>query len=139
MSRSWEDASELPAAQDDERGAGGMEGYAALGVATTGVSAAVTATLASACCIGPTIAPLVVSVLGVGGAAWAAGLKPYSPYLLVGALLLLGYGFWTVYRPRITSSGDRCAPAVPWPIRTVLWAALALWMVALLLNIFLRS
>ena len=34
-----------------------------------------------------------VSVLGVSGAVWAAGLKPYSPYILAGAGLLLAYGF----------------------------------------------
>src|SRR5215510_12858218 len=69
-----------------------------LGAAAAGAGSALVAVLASSCCV-PILAPLIVAVLGAGGAAWA-GLKPYSPYLLGGSLLLLLYGLWTVYRPR---------------------------------------
>ncbi len=67
-----------------------------LGAASTalvGVGTALSATLASACCVGPVAAPLVVAVLGAGGAAWATGLKPYSWILLAGSGQLLGYSF----------------------------------------------
>lgn len=55
-----------------------------------------TATAAVACCA-PIVSPLLVTVLGASGSVWVTGLKPYSPYLLVGSLALLGYAFWRVY------------------------------------------
>jgi hypothetical protein len=66
--------------------------YGALGAATAGAGSALAAVLASSCCVGPVIAPFVVAVLGASGAAWAAGLKPYSPYILAGSLAFLLYG-----------------------------------------------
>ena len=55
-----------------------------VGAAATSAGAAAIATAASACCI-PIVAPLVVTVLGASGAAWAAGLKPYSLHFLLGS------------------------------------------------------
>lgn len=66
------------------------------GAALAGAGAATGASLAAACCV-PVISPLVVTVLGVGSAVWFAGLKPYSPYLLVGSFVFLVYGFWSLY------------------------------------------
>ena len=105
-----------------------------LGVAATGAGAALVTTAATACCV-PVIAPLVVSVLGVSGAVWAAGLKPYSPYMLAASALLLGYGFWTVYRPRPASAGATCPVRRPRLPQIILWVAGALWLVALALNV----
>ena len=105
----------------------------AVGVAAAGAGAAALATAASACCV-PVIAPLVVAVLGAGGAAWAAGLKPYSLAILAGAGLLLAYGFWVVYRPRPVAGGEACPVRRPFTPRLVLWIALALWAVAASLN-----
>lgn len=65
----------------------------AIGAATSTTGAAVLATVASACCVGPVLAPVIVAVLGASGAAWAAGLKPYSPYIPGASLVLLVYGF----------------------------------------------
>lgn len=107
----------------------------AWGAATSGAGAAVLATAATACCA-PILAPLIVSVLGVGGAIWAAGLEPYSPYILAGAGLLLAYGFRTVYRRRPLPAGASCPARSPRSVRIVLWASGLLWVVALLLNIF---
>jgi hypothetical protein len=60
-----------------------------------GGGAALTATAVGACCI-PIVSPLLVSVLGVSGALWAAGLERYSGAMLAFAGVSLSYGFWTV-------------------------------------------
>ena len=88
------------------------------------------ATFASACCVGPAIAPIVVAVLGASGAAWAAGLKPYSPFLLGGSLLLLLYSFWTIYRPRVACADGSCPLGPPRAGRIVLWIAAFVWLAA---------
>jgi hypothetical protein len=109
--------------------------YGALGAATAGAGSALAAVLASSCCVGPVIAPFIVAVLGASGAAWAAGLKPYSPYILAGSLAFLLYGLWTVYRPRPVCSSEECPPGAGRGVKGVLWLALALWVFAALLNL----
>jgi len=42
------------------------------GAAVAGTGAAAASVVAGACCVGPTLAPAIVGVLGAGGAAWAA-------------------------------------------------------------------
>lgn len=54
----------------------------------------VTALAASACCIGP----VVFTLLGLGGAAFAVALEPYRPVFIGVTTLLLGSGFYLVYR-----------------------------------------
>lgn len=105
----------------------------AVGVAAAGAGAAALATAASACCV-PVIAPLIVAVLGAGGAAWAAGLKPYGLLILAAAGLLLTFGYWLVYRPRPAALGEACPVGRPLAPRLVLWIASALWVVAAFLN-----
>src|SRR5438093_12397459 len=78
----------------------GVPRNAGAAAAGSGIGAAVAAAVASTCCVGPVVTPVLVSVLGASGAARAAGLEPYGPYLLLGALPLLVYGFWIVYRRR---------------------------------------
>ena len=109
--------------------------YGALGAAAAGTGSALAAVLASSCCV-PILAPLLVAVLGAGGAAWAAGLKPYSPYLLAGSLALLLFGLWTVYRPRPACPPEGCPTGGGRGAKAVLWVALALWALAALLNLF---
>lgn len=105
------------------------------GAATGGAGAAVLATAATACCA-PVLAPLIVGVLGVGGAVWAAGLEPYSLYILAAAGLLLAFGFRTVYRRRPLPAAAACPARSPRSVRLVLWGSALLWVVALLLNLF---
>lgn len=113
----------------------------AAGAAIVGAGSALGATAASACCVGPVISPLLVSLLGASGAAWAASLKPYSLYLLGGAFLFLLYGFRSAYRRPVpcalgearTSSLTRTASPV-W-LRIVLWCSAALWIAALIINL----
>lgn len=109
--------------------------YAALGAAGAGAGSALAAVLASSCCAGPVLALLVFAALGASGAAWAAGLKPYSPYLLTGSFALLLYGLWTVYRPRPACSPAGCSTGVGRGVKAVLWASVALWLLAALLNL----
>jgi mercuric ion transport protein len=58
--------------------------------------------LASACCLGP----LVLSLLGVSGAAFAQRFEPLRPYLLVLTYGLLAGAFHLAYRPAPAA----CAP-----------------------------
>lgn len=107
-----------------------------VGAAATSASVAVVATAASACCV-PILAPLIVTVLGASGAAWAAGLKPYSLYFLFGSLVLLVFGFRSIYRRRLGSDGAVCSASNGRSSRlaqAVIWFALALWLVAATLN-----
>jgi mercuric ion transport protein len=111
--------------------------YSTLGAGVAGAGSALAAVLASSCCV-PVIAPLIVAVLGASGAAWAAGLKPYNPYILAGSLALLLYGMWTVYRPRPACSPEGCRTSgAGRGVKAVLWIALSLWTLAALLNLFL--
>jgi mercuric ion transport protein len=99
---------------------------AVIASAVGGLGAGLASTLAAVCCVGPA----VVSVLGVGGAVAAAGLRPYRTPLLLGSLLLLGLGFFLAYR----SARARSCPTRSGRVaRRVLWVSGALWLVALIL------
>lgn len=123
-------------ASSSRAGAGGH--LAAVGAALSGAGGAFVATAATACCSGPLLAPLIVGVLGASGAAWAAGLKPYSPWLLAGSAGMLGLGFWSSYRAAPScevvpsKQGQRTATIV----RGVLWISALLWIAAAAVNIF---
>src|SRR5260370_27952801 len=69
----------------------------AIGAAAAGTGAVLTATVASACCVGPAVAPIFLSVLGASGLALVAGLRPYSPWILLLSALLLAFSFRQVY------------------------------------------
>lgn len=105
-----------------------------LAVAATGAGAAVLATAASACCV-PVVAPLIIALFGVSGAVWAAGLKPYSPWILLVAGLFLVLGFWTVYRRRPAPAGVACPVKPARSPRIILWIAAVLWLGAFFLNL----
>jgi hypothetical protein len=109
--------------------------YGTLGAASAGAGSALAAVVASSCCVGPVIAPLIVAALGASGAAWAAGLKPYSPYILAGSLAFLLFGLWTVYRPRPACPPERGPAGAGRGVKAVLWVAVALWVLAVTLNL----
>lgn len=71
--------------------------------ALAGAGAAATSAAAAACCV-PVVSPLLVGAVGASGAVWLAGLRPWAPYLLGGAFLLLAYAYWSLRR------ASRCAP-----------------------------
>lgn len=110
---------------------------AAAGMAASGTGAAAVATVATVCCTGPVIAPLVVGVLGASGAAWAAGLKPYAPWLLGASFLMLVYAFRSSYRRPAACSGaaSRRHRVIHLGTRLVLWVSAALWLAATLVNL----
>lgn len=119
----------------------GLRQAGAAGAASVGAGAALTAAAASASCVS-VAGPILISLAGAGGAAWAAGLKPYSPYLLAGSLLGLVYGFWSTYRPMKDSPTDgdvRVVARAPLWSRVILWSAALIWLAALLLNLTLGS
>lgn len=92
-----------------------------------GATAAVTSFAASICCLGP----LAIALLGVNGAILAAAFKPYRFYLDGASFALLAWAFWSTYGRRRVRSGVACAvPRRRWTT-VVLWAALALWVIAL--------
>jgi mercuric ion transport protein len=95
------------------------------------------AVLASSCCI----LPLVLFSLGISG-AWMSNLtalEPYQPYFIVFTMVMLGVGFYTVYRkPKTACSADACGtqgycgtPLADRVIKIALWSATALVVLAL--------
>lgn len=109
---------------------------AATGAAVAGGGAAAGAATAAACCVGPVVSPLIVAVLGASGAASVAGLKPFTPYLLIGSLLVLGYGFRLVYRRPKSCPVDAPRTRSPLWIRIVLWASAAVWLASVSITLF---
>lgn len=102
----------------------------AAGAAASGAGGALVAVASAACCAGPGAATLIVTVLGAGGAAWAAGLRPYGPWLLLGSAVMILFGF------RSTRSATACARAQGGHgltlrlARGLVWAAAVLWCLA---------
>jgi mercuric ion transport protein len=80
------------------------------------------AALASACCLGP----LLLAVLGLGGAGAIIALEPFRPFFIAVAVLFLGAGFAVAYRTPAGAhgSGGECACPVP---RPQIWARRILW------------
>ncbi len=116
--------------------------FRALGAGSTGLGAAIITIIAGTCCVSPVLAPLIVGVLGASGAAWAAGLKPYSVYILAATLLLLVFGFWSVYQPRNDCIvGSSVSAASIWMGRLskgVLWTGAVFWLSAVIVQIAIR-
>ena len=110
----------------------------AIGSAAVGTGAALTAGVASACCVGPALAPFFVTVLGASGLAAVSGLRPYAPWMLLASGALLGLTFRQVYRQTEcgTDSTPMTLPAGLRVARVVAWAAAALWIVSTIFAIY---
>lgn len=110
----------------------------AIGAATVGTGAALTAGVASACCVGPALAPIFVAILGAGGLAAVSGLRPFTPWLLLASGAMLAFSFWQTHRrPPCTADGSEIAR--PFGLRVarfVTWAAAALWLVSVALAVY---
>lgn len=116
----------------------GWSGVGAVGAATGGVTGASLAAVSAACCTGPVLAPMVVAVLGAGGAAWAASLEPYTPYLFGASAGLLAFGFRTVYRRRdgacpVGGGGKHIVRRV---MIAALFLAAAIWLASVALAVY---
>ena len=99
----------------------------------TSLAAITTGLLASVCCIGP----LLLAVLGIGGAGLLVKFEPYRPYFMGFTLLLLGTGFYFAYfRKAVTSEAttDDCGCEQPkkrqWG-KVMLWVATVVTIVAM--------
>ena len=85
---------------------------------------------ASSCCV----APLVLFSLGASG-AWIGrlgALAPYQPIFIAVTVVMLGAGFYLVYRkPAQCAPGAACArPASNRVVKSVLWGATGLAAIA---------
>jgi mercuric ion transport protein len=95
---------------------------------------AITAALAaSACCIGP----LLLALLGIGGAGALIALEPYRPAFAAVTLTLLGAGWYLTYRTpaKTSATNDECGCELPRANKAgerMLWLATGLVAVALL-------
>lgn len=101
----------------------------AIGAATVGTAAGFTAAVAGACCVGPALAPVFVSILGASGLVAVSGLRPYTPWLLLAAAALLAFSFRQVYRAAACSlpqGGTRVSAGIS-VARFVVWIAAILW------------
>lgn len=93
------------------------------------------AVLASSCCI----LPLVLVVLGAGG-AWVGtltALEPYQPFFLAAAAASLGAGYWRVYfRRKVTCAPSAaCGTALSRRVtRAALWLATGVALLAATMN-----
>ncbi len=97
------------------------------GLTITG--AFVSAVAASACCLGP----LVLTVLGIGGAASVMALEPYRPHMLALTTILLGSAFYMTYRrpARDCAPGEICEmPRARRAGRVLLWVTTVLVLLA---------
>ncbi|HEY2473845.1 MAG TPA: mercuric transporter MerT family protein [Candidatus Cybelea sp.] len=109
----------------------------AIGAATVGTGAALTAGIASACCVGPALAPIFVSVLGASGLVAVSGLRPYTPWLLIASAAMLGFSFLQTYRRPACATGGSASVSIGVRIaRVVTWAAAALWLASTAYSIY---
>lgn len=114
----------------------------AIASGSTGIAAGLLSVIAASCCVSPTLAPLIVGIVGASGAVWAASLKPYAFWILGIAALALVFGFWSVYRP-----AERCDPSKqPRRFKVLsliskgsLWIGAVFWTAALMLQLILPS
>ena len=95
-------------------------------IATSGsaISISAIASFIGLCCIGP----WAVALFGVSGAIAMARWQPIRPYLLVLALIMLGWAFWRIYGPprqRLCEAGI-CSPKPSTWLQTSLWFATVL-------------
>ncbi len=89
----------------------------------------VSAILASICCIGP----IVLAVLGVGGAGLFSKFANLRPYLIGITVVFLGLAFYFTYRKRKVKCEDGTCKIR----RAPKWNKIALWVVTILVVFFL--
>ena len=111
----------------------------AIAAASTGVSGVFVTMAATACCASPVLAPLLVSAIGASGVAWAAGMKPYRGYVLLGSFFLIAWSLWTIYRPRaVCDTADEGAArgrVLQRTSKVVVWTAALLWAASVVLTL----
>jgi hypothetical protein len=96
--------------------------------AVAGMGGAATAAAVSACCAGPALGPLVIALLGAGGAVALEGLRPYMVPLLVVSGLSIGVSFWLNARSVRACSPQRSSALVHFSSRLLTWASAVVWL-----------
>ena len=102
-----------------------------IGSVTGATGSALASAAASICCVGP----IAITLLGVQGAIWAAGVKPYRYYLLGGSALFIAFAYWIAYRPPRFTAGASCSTGVGRFTKMTLWTSTVVWAAAVVLNI----
>lgn len=107
----------------------------AAGGAALGAGSALTAAAATVCCAGPAIGPLIVVMFGASGAVAIAGLRPYTPWMLLGSAAILIFSFWRTYRVPA-----ECSVQPPGRVarlsRATLWISAAIWIASTATTLF---
>ncbi len=98
-----------------------------IGAASLATGSALTAAVAGACCVGPSLAPLLLPILGATGLIAVASLRPYTIWLELLAALMLAFSFRQAYRRR---AGCQSVPTGLRVARAVTVLASALWLVS---------
>ena len=93
-------------------------------------SAALTSMASSICCIGP----LAITLLGVNGAILGAAIKPYRPFLLTAALVLLAFASWRLVSSRNGDEGAACSIRAMRLQKIVLWIGVVIWTTAVIIG-----
>ena len=88
-----------------------------VGVASGALGLSAIALAFGVCCM----APWAVTILGVSGAVLLARLAFIQPYVVAGTIILLGVGFWFVYR-RQRAAGT-CDVTLQRRLRWIVWSA----------------
>lgn len=101
-----------------------------LGALVGASSAALTSVASSICCIGP----LAITLLGVNGAILGAAIKPYRPFLLTAAFLLLAFAYWRIRSSRKGAEGAVCSIRAMRLQKIVLWIGVATWIAAVIIG-----
>jgi hypothetical protein len=96
--------------------------------AVAGMGGVATAAAVSACCAGPALGPLVIALLGAGGAVALEGLRPYMVPLLVVSGLAIGVSFWLNARSVPACSPQRSWALVRFSSRLLTWASAFVWL-----------
>jgi MerT mercuric transport protein len=114
------------------------EDATAVGAATVATGSALTAGVCAACCAGPSLAPLLLPVLGASGLITIAALRPYTIWLELFAALMLAFSFRQVYRRRVARAPGR-TQTIPRGLhvaRIVTWMAAGLWVISLMYGFY---
>lgn len=106
--------------------------------AAVGIGSAATAAAVAACCSGPAaLGPLVVALLGAGGAVALEGLRPYTLPLLAVSAGAIGFSFWLGRRSAACSR--RLRPSYLRIVSTSLvWVSALVWITAVVAVLWAR-
>ena len=93
-------------------------------------SAALTSAASSICCIGP----LAITLLGVNGAILGSAIKPYRPFLLTAALIVLAFAYWRLKSSRTGRERAGCSIRAVRLQKIMLRIGVTTWVVAVIIG-----